>query len=383
MLLPCLQLINRCTSSSFFGQNSVKVLTQVRNSTKRAAGSKTSMKDSAGRRLGPKHYEGHYVKVGEIIYRQRGTVFYPGENVGIGKDHTIYAKEPGYVRYYFDPFHPRRKFIGVSLKKDVKLPLAHFSPRLRRFGHKLITNKKAKEDEEKWLPRKKELVKNSIRQELLDREVKRNEMKGNFKDFLIKNDISIKDFKIGLEYLNRLRTCLKSGYGLSDAQFNSFYYLESLITLNSKMLKWDEDKLTTELYGLQSIVDTLNSSVSFSNKFNLTKFISESDKIKMRDELITKLKDITKETHGIITNKEHVLQIRTLFENASEFLTLSEEVLLRRKFLKPIQREIGSDTFAETKTGKPITQRRFNYEQGTVDVIKRNKLAFINKLVSA
>ena len=44
--------------------------------------------------------------------RQRGTKIHPGDNVKIGV-----AVEPGYVRYYFDPFHPLRKYVGVSLKK--------------------------------------------------------------------------------------------------------------------------------------------------------------------------------------------------------------------------------------------------------------------------
>lgn len=73
--------------------------------------------------------------------RQRGTKFYPGENVGIGKDHSIFALEPGVVRYYLDPFHPKRKFIGVALRRDLKLPSPHFEPTVRRFGRFELTNK--------------------------------------------------------------------------------------------------------------------------------------------------------------------------------------------------------------------------------------------------
>ena len=67
------------TSSFSFQKHVSGVFLQVRNATKRAAGSRTSMKDSAGRRLGPKKYEGQDVSTGEIIMRQRGTKFYPGE----------------------------------------------------------------------------------------------------------------------------------------------------------------------------------------------------------------------------------------------------------------------------------------------------------------
>ena len=98
--------------------SSIKSIIQIRTATKRVSGSKTSNKDSAGRRLGPKVHEGHPVKPGQIIMRQRGTKIHPGENVRIGVDHTIYAVEPGFVRFYFDPFHPLRKYVGVALKKD-------------------------------------------------------------------------------------------------------------------------------------------------------------------------------------------------------------------------------------------------------------------------
>ena len=59
---------------------------------KKAGGSSRNGRDSAGKRLGIKKYAGQYVLAGNIICRQRGTQYYPGENVGLGRDHTIYAK---------------------------------------------------------------------------------------------------------------------------------------------------------------------------------------------------------------------------------------------------------------------------------------------------
>ena len=59
--------------------------------TKKAGGSSRNGRDSAGRRLGVKKYGGEIVISGNIIVRQRGTKFHPGKNVGIGKDHTIFA----------------------------------------------------------------------------------------------------------------------------------------------------------------------------------------------------------------------------------------------------------------------------------------------------
>ena len=67
--------------------------------TKKAGGSSKNGRDSAGRRLGVKKFGGEHVIPGNIIVRQRGTKFYPGENVGIGKDHTLFAKRAGEVKF--------------------------------------------------------------------------------------------------------------------------------------------------------------------------------------------------------------------------------------------------------------------------------------------
>jgi|TARA_B110000263_G_C15023729_1_gene380747 large subunit ribosomal protein L27 len=67
--------------------------------TKKAGGSSRNGRDSAGRRLGVKKYGGQEVISGNIIVRQRGTKFHPGTNVGIGKDHTIFATKNGKVAF--------------------------------------------------------------------------------------------------------------------------------------------------------------------------------------------------------------------------------------------------------------------------------------------
>ena len=65
--------------------------------TKKAGGSSRNGRDSIGRRLGVKKFGGEKVISGNIIVRQRGTKFHPGDNVGIGKDHTIFAIIDGKV----------------------------------------------------------------------------------------------------------------------------------------------------------------------------------------------------------------------------------------------------------------------------------------------
>ena len=66
---------------------------------KKAGGSSRNGRDSAGRRLGVKKFGGEQVVAGNIIVRQRGTKFHPGENVGIGRDHTLFALTDGKVRF--------------------------------------------------------------------------------------------------------------------------------------------------------------------------------------------------------------------------------------------------------------------------------------------
>ncbi len=66
---------------------------------KKAGGSSRNGRDSAGRRLGVKKYGGEIVVPGNIIIRQRGTKFHPGRNVGLGRDHTIFALLEGQVAF--------------------------------------------------------------------------------------------------------------------------------------------------------------------------------------------------------------------------------------------------------------------------------------------
>jgi large subunit ribosomal protein L27 len=66
---------------------------------KKSGGSSRNGRDSAGQRLGVKKFGGEKVLSGNIIVRQRGTKFWPGDNVGLGKDHTLFATAEGAVRF--------------------------------------------------------------------------------------------------------------------------------------------------------------------------------------------------------------------------------------------------------------------------------------------
>ncbi len=66
---------------------------------KKAGGSTRNGRDSESKRLGVKRFGGESVQAGSIIVRQRGTRFHAGDNVGIGRDHTLFAKAPGQVKF--------------------------------------------------------------------------------------------------------------------------------------------------------------------------------------------------------------------------------------------------------------------------------------------
>ncbi|MEW6187218.1 MAG: 50S ribosomal protein L27 [Thermodesulfobacteriota bacterium] len=78
---------------------------------KKAGGSSRNGRDSEGQRFGVKRYAGQQVKAGNILVRQVGTKFHPGENVGLGKDFTIFAKIDGVVK--FERWGKDRKRISV------------------------------------------------------------------------------------------------------------------------------------------------------------------------------------------------------------------------------------------------------------------------------
>lgn len=83
---------------------------------KKAGGSTRNGRDTAGRRLGVKKFGGESVVPGNIIIRQRGTKYHPGNNVGIGKDHTIFSLEKGNV--LFKKKAQGKTFVNVVLSSE-------------------------------------------------------------------------------------------------------------------------------------------------------------------------------------------------------------------------------------------------------------------------
>jgi large subunit ribosomal protein L27 len=82
---------------------------------KKSGGTSRNGRDSAGKRLGVKRYEGQRVKAGSIIVRQCGTKIHPGENVGCGRDYTLFALKDGVVKFGTLPKNNKRvKVVSIA-----------------------------------------------------------------------------------------------------------------------------------------------------------------------------------------------------------------------------------------------------------------------------
>jgi large subunit ribosomal protein L27 len=89
----------------------------ARFATKMAGGTTKNGRDSNPKYLGTKLYGGQACLAGNIIVRQRGTKIHPGQHVGMGKDHTLFALTPGYVHFSADTLK-RRKYVNVFPTRD-------------------------------------------------------------------------------------------------------------------------------------------------------------------------------------------------------------------------------------------------------------------------
>ena len=85
---------------------------------KKGGGSTKNGRDSQAKRLGVKKSDGQSVLAGNIIVRQRGTKFYPGENVGLGKDYTLFALKDGVVKFVTK--HGTRKYVNIVEEQPAK-----------------------------------------------------------------------------------------------------------------------------------------------------------------------------------------------------------------------------------------------------------------------
>lgn len=134
-LTPLQRLLRPTTYTHTLSYYLFLPLTILRHATHASEGRANKASQGPGKRLGAKKSATELVVPGNIIFRQRGTHWFPGENCGIGRDHTIHATAKGYVTYYKDvDRHPGRKYIGVVFERGMTLPRGKGAARRRRLG---------------------------------------------------------------------------------------------------------------------------------------------------------------------------------------------------------------------------------------------------------
>ncbi|KAL1902399.1 hypothetical protein Sste5346_001379 [Sporothrix stenoceras] len=107
---------------------------------------KVTFKKTIPKKMGAKRVGEQYVLPGTIIYKQRGTIWHPGDNTILGRDHTIHSAIAGYVKYYRDPLrHPTRQYIGVTYDRNDRLPYSPHAARKRKLGMVAIPRRAKKE----------------------------------------------------------------------------------------------------------------------------------------------------------------------------------------------------------------------------------------------
>lgn len=317
--------------AAFKKQIACQPFVQIRFAHKKVVSSKTHMQDSPGKRLGAKKYENHLVKIGQIIYRQRGTKWYPGFGCGIGKDHTIFAMEPGYVKYYLDPFHPKRKFIGIAKSMEDTLPYPHFDPIVRRLGRQVLKGKWATE-EFKVLPRKVTLSKERIMSELANREQNREAKRDSFAKQLTKLS-AVEDVDAAAARLLAIDGHLRGGKSLQDARFYATYNYKYDLKLEQSKGALTAEESQEKLAQYLKMAEEVDSSIMFDAKFQLTKNMSIEEISKGKLDTIEQLNTLTGDFSKPM-DKKTTSAVLELIE--MPFWSLKDQHALRKRYLRAI-----------------------------------------------
>lgn len=284
-------------TSGFPKSAAVANLTQIRTKKKKAAGSRTSNKDSAGRRLGPKAGDGEFVKTGQIIMRQRGTKIHPGENTGLGNDHTIFALEPGYVRFYYDPFHPLRKYVGVALTRDYKLPKDHFAPRLRRFGYEEILDEESRIREESNQSRKEYLMQPELEQQRQEFEEYKSKTLEEYKKAItneFKLDLNEEEVDQAANRLFNVSQLMKVGQTLDAARRQETY--NQIYSIKLRVKRGELSDMTNEKQQYLAFAKKVDDAIAVASNEKLAKGMTP-------EELQAKQQEIKKELESYLKEK--------------------------------------------------------------------------------
>lgn len=373
-------LFDQAKSSILIKNNVLGSVEQIRTATKRAAGSKTNNKDSAGRRLGPKAHEGHPVKPGQIIMRQRGTVIHPGENVRLGKDHTIYAVEPGYVRFYYDPFHPRRKYVGVALTKDIRFPKDHFAPNLRRFGYVPITDTALAKEAEAEKLRKEELLSPKLEKIQRRKQWVRNNRLKNFKEQVAseyKLDFGEQEMKLAAERLVNILELIENRDPLTAAKMQVTYNKLYDFRLQYRNLELSQEEFENAKQNYMNLAKKVDNAVCVSVDGVLYKSRTEEENEELKKKLLSQLETLY-ETEA--ASNEYRSKAQLLVETPGAF-DLTEREQLKQQFVPkrlPLDAPgtVIKDIDLKNVPENVVVERIYDEEAGKVRIFGRPKTVF-------
>lgn len=350
-------------------------LTQVRTATKKVSGSSNNNKDSIGRRLGPKRGENEFVRPGEILMRQRGTKLYPGENVGIGRDHTLFAIEPGYVRTYYDPFHPKRRFMGIALKKDAPLPTPHFEPRLRRLGHYPLAGSQAARLKD-HLPRKIYMQKDEMERALEERKAKREASILSFQKEIseLLPELNEKEVRLGAEYHFAYVGFLKHALQKQESKYAVKNIFETRLQLSLKKGEINQEDFDNTLSSYNKTINLLEEKTSLGSEYRLIPSITNEERRAKMEALNEELTELFKGATDKAVADQIVKRI-----NESTFLLPQDKQKFVLRFTRPYLPKSLVPEDISTGDENVITRRVFNPETRKVEVDLRIKTAFAKK----
>lgn len=339
-------------------------LTQIRTATKKVSGSKTNMSDSAGRRLGPKANESQFVKPGTIIMRQRGTVIHPGENTRLGTDHTIYAVEPGYVRFYRDPFHPMRKYVGVALTKDMKLPHPHFLPRMRRFGYELILDPEAAKREETEMSRKEMLTQPDIRALRQAAENERSKLVAQYKSQLVQEyEVSQDHATQAAERYYFINKYTSLGMSNEKAKIQATYNVLLEFKLKKQRGEIDAVELESLVRSYRELAASLDSLVSVDAHGKLYAYVPAPELARLKSDTIERLRS---EYYRLLNATERD-EVRLMIATPGLFSAVEQESLLEKYIPSEIPISIPGAVIEgeELSRAPPLVRRQRIYDRPT------------------
>lgn len=309
--------------------------------------------------------------------RQRGTKVHPGENVDIGKDHTIFALEPGYVRFYLDPFHPLRKYVGVALKKDLALPTGHFEPRVRRFGYIPLEGAEA-EKEEAHMSRKEYLAQPELQRRAQKEADNAAKILATYTKIVLEKlpELSAEQVHDGAARLQFIAAKLKANesevLAAEQATYNHVFDLELAVARGEASAS--ELAAQSEAYAKFAADFDAKLSVDFAGKIYATL---------SADELAASQKSVRaqlEEFKNKVLSDADKRAVHDLIATPGVF-SHGERLELKDTYLPSVLPETVPGTVVEVKGKKlpkgAVTVRTFNAAEKTIDTVVRSKEAFL------